>query len=150
MPYISKQAIIAYITYIFENNPISFNVYSFDLAGSVCNILHSVIVENAIAVPTYGDICLPINWAIITTIPIIVPLNKTACIVPPANILSFGSLGAFVIIFFSGFSNPRDIAGRESVIKFINNSCNVVNGFDQLANTANNIAIIPAKFHANN
>ena len=61
MPYISKQAIIAYITYIFENNPISFNVYSFDLAGSVCNILHSVIVENAIAVPTYGDICLPIN-----------------------------------------------------------------------------------------
>ena len=65
-------------------------------------------------------------------IPIIIPLTITLVIVPPANILSSGFLGAFVIIFFSGFSNPKAIAGRESVTKLINNSCIVVNGFAQL------------------
>ena len=59
------------------------------------------------------------------------------------------SLQVVFIIFFSGFSSPRAIAGNESVTKFINNNCNVVNGFDQFANTANTIAIIPPKFPEN-
>ena len=42
----------------------------------------------------------------------------------------------------------KAIAGRESVTKFINSSCSVVNGLAQSANTANSIASIPAKFPA--
>ena len=62
-----------------------------------------------------------------------------------SNIDSLESLTGIFITPFSGFSSPSAIAGSESVTKFINNNCIVVNGFGKLANKANTIAIIPPK-----
>ena len=76
--------------------------------------------------------------------PIIIPSDIIFPHKPSANMLFFGFLGGLDIIFFSGFSKPKAIAGRESVTKFTHNNCIASKGdFIPNNNPTNIVTISP-------
>ena len=148
MKYNTRHMNIAPKTCLFFTTPILKIETLSDLAGNVWNILLKVIVENAIAAPNAGETLLPKYCEKITAMLIIIPLIKITALVPPCNIPSLISLGGLFIVSGYAASKANAIAGKESLIRLMNKSCKVVNGFSQFITTANTIAIMAARFPA--
>ena len=85
----------------------------------------------------------------ITARPIKEPRNITVLKVFPEKIDSSGSLGDSFMTLGSLGSNPKAIAGRESLAKLIKSNCNAVKGLTQLSNKATKIAITAPKLPEN-